>query len=1010
MQPDTQLNPALITLTVGLGLAAATGQPASGLPGEDLTVLYWLGSGHSRHVVSVEGQGRCPDAGVLVLSVDGRELVLDITRNQRLLTHGYTETHYHLDGSRVTISPNHTDHCLYHGRVRSHRHSWLALSLRYGVRGVVAMDTTNGYYLQPIGENLHRVTRMGSLTVGHGRCGRGDDRWTDRDLMGRLVQHFHRVRRDSWDTEKFMEIYIVADHAEFQSQNRDLGKTKDRILEIANYVDKFYRSLNIRIALIGLEVWTHRDQIAVSTDPNAVLSAFLKWRRQLWARMQHDNAQLITGVTFRGTTIGMAPLEGMCSLDTSGGVSMDHSEPAIGAAATMAHEIGHNLGLAHDGVGCCKQASAEQGGCIMAAATGHPFPRVFSSCSHSDLRFYLRRGGGVCLYNRPDMERLYGARRCGNGYLEAEEECDCGEVQECANPCCNANNCTLTPGAQCAHGVCCRQCKLKSAGTVCRRAAGSCDLPEYCTGASAFCPSNVYRADGSSCENGHAYCYNGMCQSHQEQCQMLWGSGAQPAPPACFEAVNAAGNEYGNCGKHGDGTFVKCSSGDALCGKIQCLSPAENPRERNTVPIDTTILHHGRELRCRGTYLYSAQDGGDDADPGLVRTGTKCGHGRKRGFRTTCDALRSSGRGTRGNGLVAKSADGGGVCLQNRCRNASFPHLAACDEKCHHHGVCNSNGNCHCDPHWAPPFCDKPGLGGSIDSGPVHTDSYRLLVLGLLLTFLLVPALVMAALCYRKHQERLCAQIGIAPPFTHRGAGSPPPEHTTIPLRELRPSKAPSRPASCRLPAPSGSPAPSRPPPPSDSPAPSRLILPSGSAAPSRPPPLSGSPAPFRLIPPSGSPAPSRPPPASGSPAPSRLIPPSGSPAPSRPPPASGSPAPSRLIPPSGSPAPSRLIPPSGSPAPSRLIPPSGSPAPSRPPPPSRCRLLKPGLHQLQPVSVVGPRLAVDAEKRVTPSPGVSAQDPVSPYPALPTAAVTFSRSVLRTTPDVRHGKGNIRH
>ncbi|XP_072898058.1 disintegrin and metalloproteinase domain-containing protein 33-like isoform X2 [Hemitrygon akajei] len=919
MRPDTRLNPAFITLTVGLGLAAASGQPAAGLPGEDLTILYWLGSGLRRHVVSVEGQGRCPDAGVLALSVDGRELVLDITRNQRLLTHGYTETHYHLDGSRVTISPNRTDHCLYHGLIRGYRHSWLALSLRYGVRGIVAMDTTDGFYLQPISDNLHRVTRMGSLTIGHGRCGRGDDRWTDRVLMGRLVQHLHRVRRDSWDTEKFMEIYIVADHAEFQSQDRDLGKTKDRILEIANYVDKFYRSLNIRIALIGLEVWTHRDQITISTDPNAVLSAFLKWRQQLWTRMQHDNAQLITGVTFRGTTIGMAPLEGMCSLDTSGGVSMDHSEPAIGAASTMAHEIGHNLGLAHDGVGCCTQASAEQGGCIMAAATGHPFPRVFSSCSHSDLRFYLQRGGGVCLYNRPDMERLYGAQRCGNGYLEADEECDCGEVQECVNPCCNANNCTLTPGAQCAHGVCCSQCKLKSAGTVCRRAAGSCDLPEYCTGASAFCPSNVYRADGSSCEHGHAYCYNGMCQSHQEQCRMLWGSGAQPAPPVCFEAVNSAGNEYGNCGKHGNGTFIKCSSSDALCGKIQCLSVAENPRERNTVPIDTTILHRGREVRCRGTYLYSAQDGGDEADPGLVRTGTKCGNGK----------------------------------------------------------VCNSNGNCHCDPHWAPPFCDKPGLGGSIDSGPVHTDSYRLLVLGLLLTFLLVPALVMAALCYRKHQEQFCGQIGFVPPFTRRGAGYPPPEHTTIPLRELRLSKAPSRPVPCH------------PPPPSGSPVLSRLI------PPSRPPPPSGSPVLSRLIPPS------RPPPPSGSPAPSRPPPLSGSAAPF------GSPALSRLIPPS------RPPPLSGSPAPSRPPPLSGSPAPSRPPPPSRC-----SLRQLQLVSVVQPMLAVDTRvdagkrehrQRVTPSTGVSAQDPVSQYPALPTAAVTFSRSVLRTTPDVSHGKVNIR-
>ncbi|XP_063326405.1 disintegrin and metalloproteinase domain-containing protein 33 isoform X1 [Pelmatolapia mariae] len=705
---------------------AVEGAPRHGERGlhQGRTVMVeWISPSQTKRHTEPATKEEYPVRGKILLSSSDLQLVLQVEHNHELLGQDFTETYYTEDGKPVTLTNhNYTDHCFYHGHVRKHPDSWVALRTCSRFRGLISLNSSDTYYLEPISSVdpvYHSLLSTKELPIKGGNCYH-THHTTQPNLISNLLTSFHsRIKRNTFGTTKYIELYIVADNTLFQRQNQDYEKTKARIMEIANYVDKFYRALNIRVPLIGLEVWTERDQCIITEEPNATLWSFLQWRQKLKSRKKHDNAQLLTGVIFKGTTIGMAPLEGMCSLENSGGINVDHSELSIGAAATMAHEIGHNFGMSHDHDSCCVEATADQGGCVMAAATGHPFPRVFSYCSKRDLDRYFQKGGGMCLYNMPNMKDLVGGKKCGNGFVEDGEECDCGEPDECENDCCNPNNCTLKEEVQCAHGMCCEGCKLKQAGTMCRRPAGACDLPEYCTGASPYCPANVYLLDGSSCQYGMAYCYNGMCLTHEQQCLQLWGYGAQPAHDVCFEDVNAAGNAFGNCGKDEHGNYVKCKKSDAKCGKIQCHSAATKPKGTNAVSIDTTIKTGGTEVKCRGTYVYSTQDGqGDLPDPGLVMTGTKCGEGK--------------------------------VCSDRRCQNASFTELETCLARCHNKGVCNSNGNCHCNQGWAPPFCEKPGLGGSVDSGPVQYGSQVGLVAGLLFAFLVVlPAVLLVFYCHR---------------------------------------------------------------------------------------------------------------------------------------------------------------------------------------------------------------------------------------------------------------------
>lgn len=60
-------------------------------------------------------------------------------------------------------------------------------------------------------------------------------------------------------------------------------------------VCQLYRPVGIRVMLVGLDIWSYRDQIEVSSNSELTLGRFLKWRQwSLLPRTKHDNAQFIT--------------------------------------------------------------------------------------------------------------------------------------------------------------------------------------------------------------------------------------------------------------------------------------------------------------------------------------------------------------------------------------------------------------------------------------------------------------------------------------------------------------------------------------------------------------------------------------------------------------------------------------------------------------------------------------------------------------------------------------------
>ncbi|XP_077112242.1 disintegrin and metalloproteinase domain-containing protein 15 isoform X4 [Ranitomeya variabilis] len=727
------------------GLAAGHPGWAQGPTDEDtsasLQTPYWEVylelSLAGRPLVLDDALQALPDRLQLRMEINGSSVILELQQNRQLVPDVHTLSYYLPDGTGVREQRPPQVTCYYHGRPAGGEGPWSSLSLCSGLRGTIVLAAEQRFSIEPVvgdPQYKHIVRHIGErqktmcivenedLSVTR-RAGRVLLSLGDEKTSPQRPEASYGVESEV----KYVELVMVADNSEYKMLQEDLRRLHVRMLEIANWMDAFYRALNVRVVLVMVEVWSQKDLIPVSEDPAEMLNSFLSWReKDLISRVPHDNAQLLTGVTFKDSSVGMSTVNSICSVDRSGGVTVDHSVSVLSVASTMAHELGHNLGLNHDiADGTCGQPRTGKQW-IMTQSTGFMPGLEFSNCSLESLLRSLRQGGGACLYNVPSPGRMYGKPLCGNLLVEKGEECDCGLLQECVDPCCNASSCQLMPGAECASdGLCCKQCMVKPPGTLCRQAWGECDLPEYCDGASPHCPANVYLQDGEPCATRGAHCYLGECQSLHKQCQDLWGPGSYPASASCFALVNVRGDKYGNCGRTLNGSYLPCVSRNVLCGSIHCVGGRQRPllgANAEIIPIKLSV--NGTENSCQGTYVNLEDDVWDSV---LVKTGTVCGPGR--------------------------------VCVNQQCRDSAELKVQACRSRCGGHGVCNSNGNCHCSPGWAPPLCGSSGYGGSVDSGPVALEDARSSFSStVVLVILVILLLTLLLFCYWKRgpiQRRL---------------------------------------------------------------------------------------------------------------------------------------------------------------------------------------------------------------------------------------------------------------
>ncbi|XP_069476432.1 zinc metalloproteinase-disintegrin-like ohanin [Ambystoma mexicanum] len=644
-------------------------------------------------------EARYPDVVQYELNLEGEKQILHLEKTADLIASDYTETFYLSDGQPVTTIPQNLEHCYYQGHVTNVNGSSVSVSTCNGLSGLVKMHGQR-YVIQPLqhaerGE--HAAYKSEHLKVEPKVCG---VTVTPAEDVPEPPVMDNKEEQHSFQKQQFLEVFIVADNSMFKKYKEDTEAIKQRIFEMVNHVNMVYKIINTFVALIGLEIWTNRDLITVVPETKDTLSSFARWRRtDLLKRKTHDNAQFLTNMDFKGNTIGLAYLGQMCSTHQSCGVIQDHSTPPALVAATIAHEMGHNLGMEHDKAGC----NCSSGRCIMSTTLSTDAPREFSDCSLQNLKTFLSSPLAKCMSNKPSRTKVMPKALCGNNFVEVGEECDCGTEQECENKCCDAKTCKLKPGGVCADGACCHDCQIKSAGDVCRPVKDECDLPDSCDGQSPECPQDRFQKNGYPCKNGKGYCYMGSCPTLLDQCIALWGKGAKLSEKSCFR-VNHQGSYYGYCIKKGD-KYIACKRRHVMCGKLYCSGGSGMPA-------------YGSFLRFEDCKTSFPDEPGAE-DKAMVANGTKCGES------LVCQNGECVNMSTtyQGNNCSAKCKVNE-VCQNGECVNMTITSVERSSlANCKVNEVCANEESCQCQEGSEPPDFEKAAILSLVKPVPEASPS-----------------------------------------------------------------------------------------------------------------------------------------------------------------------------------------------------------------------------------------------------------------------------------------------